>query len=419
MAEYEVDDILGHRYTGRGRYLYFYIRWAPTNNNTSHDDSWVYYGDLKCDDLLKEYKQTLHKTTIARMDSWIENYVLSKFGNVTLEEGSEEDSGDDSKENKQPMHLPAIPNQSLFSTNVFTTLTNFIGRISPKRKIEDESADIKLNKRTRRESDDLEGSYSASSASSASSSSSAGSAGSASSASSAGSAGSAGSATTQHIIYMRVSTKEQDSKESHSLNMQQNICEEYVKSIIPPSGCYILKKEVVSAQDFTKQTELCSIFENIQQNTTIYIYAVDRLSRDLRVLNRLINLANVKHIDIYSVSEKISFAKNKIEFLHLLNKSYDDNRLRSDRSKETHQYIKKNGGHIGKAPFGYIKVRKDKIPTLEINKDEMSIIKQIKSLHKDKISAANIANIMSTVSIRNKNITKSTVNTIINRKPIR
>lgn len=173
------------------------------------------------------------------------------------------------------------------------------------------------------------------------------------------------------IIYTRVSTL----KQSKSLKNQENVLRNISESMNKP----ILKvySEIVSGLKSEDQYELKNLSDNIQQDTTILIKDVSRLSRDPVFMRFIVNKIHNNSCNIYSALEDVySFSPVFDLYISNVQKSIF---YQKDIVKSKFQEIKEKGGYIGRPPFGYKVVKTDGIPKLVEDNIEQNIINNIKS----------------------------------------
>jgi DNA invertase Pin-like site-specific DNA recombinase len=131
---------------------------------------------------------------------------------------------------------------------------------------------------------------------------------------------------------------------------------------------------------------------NISQNDLIIIYEISRLGRNIyQVIDFLEKIRN-KGAIIYSVEDNLFYGKDKLIdnlFLYKVIKSKEYSDCLSNKTKTTQTFIKENGGHVGKVPYGYKLSHTDGIPKLIMENDEQNIIKLIINKHDKELLSFN------------------------------
>jgi len=151
---------------------------------------------------------------------------------------------------------------------------------------------------------------------------------------------------TEAIIYVRVSTTEQD------IDAQKFSCEQYcIQNKLNIKKIY---SEKCSAFKNNSQPELYKLISE-NQNCNLIIFSIDRLSRNIKIGNDLIKQIKNKNITLISVKENINLntALGKHHFRNYINAAQYESELISERVKNSIKYRKANNIHIGQAPYGY------------------------------------------------------------------
>jgi DNA invertase Pin-like site-specific DNA recombinase len=193
------------------------------------------------------------------------------------------------------------------------------------------------------------------------------------------------------FIYTRVSTYKQ-SNNSISLAHQYDVCKKYITS-------NYINQNILHYQDiassYKNKNALCrqkAMMRNISQNDLIIIYEISRLGRNIyQVIDFLEKIRN-KGAIIYSVEDNLFYGKDKLIdnlFLYKVIKSKEYSDCLSNKTKTTQTFIKENGGHVGKVPYGYKLSHTDGIPKLIMENDEQNIIKLIINKHDKELLSFN------------------------------
>ncbi len=183
-------------------------------------------------------------------------------------------------------------------------------------------------------------------------------------------------------IYVRVSTKNQDEPQygRTGLKTQLNTIMEYcMKNDMIISSTTL---EVGSAFKSGKTPKLDTLLNKIKVGEPIIVYSCSRFSRNIEDSNvRLNYLHTVKKSYVISVLEEID-SKNK-KFSEIVESSFNESKLMSERNKESHKRIMNSGGYTGRVkPFGYTIIRDaNGLKKLKENFMEQKIIREIKKIN--------------------------------------
>ena len=163
---------------------------------------------------------------------------------------------------------------------------------------------------------------------------------------------------TEAIIYVRVSTTEQD------IDAQKFSCEQFcIQNKLNIKKIYI---EKCSAFKNNSQQKLHKLIQE-NQDCNLIIFSIDRLSRNIKIGNELIQQIENKHITLISVKENINLntALGKHHFRNYINAAQYESELISERVKNSIKYKRANNMHIGQAPYGYKLENKKLVKNLE------------------------------------------------------
>lgn len=209
-------------------------------------------------------------------------------------------------------------------------------------------------------------------------------------------------------VYTRVSTRKQSTDKKHGLSYQKDLCKNYIEkfysSVINESywedvGSSYKSKLILK--------EMGEMIRKLKPNTIIIVSEVSRFGRNYKMVEKVLKTIENKKSYVVSISENLVYGISKIknkEFIHKVIDSEKESDALSIRVKNANSYIKKNGGYLGKAPFGY-KIAKNarNIPILKENPEDFHIIDSIVNLSNDCYSYDEIANIMNTKNLFLKN----------------
>ena len=86
------------------------------------------------------------------------------------------------------------------------------------------------------------------------------------------------------------------------------------------------------------------IFEAARSGDTILVYRVDRLGRNMKVFVPWLDKLSGRGIDVRSVTESLSYFKDREEFIERLRIAEAESEGRSVIQKDAHHRKKRNGG---------------------------------------------------------------------------
>ncbi len=179
--------------------------------------------------------------------------------------------------------------------------------------------------------------------------------------------------------YLRVSSEEQVS--NFSLDNQQDYClreAERQEFKIVENGIY--REEGVSAKT-TNRPQLIRLLEDCRKNqkevSAVFIYKIDRISRDTYDFLAIKRQLSKYGIRIISVTEPVENSPTG-EFLETLLAASAklDNATKSLRSKDGMRKRLESGWANGKAPVGYINITKDEKQIIERDSEQFEAVKK-------------------------------------------
>jgi DNA invertase Pin-like site-specific DNA recombinase len=149
------------------------------------------------------------------------------------------------------------------------------------------------------------------------------------------------------------------------------------------------------------------MIQKLKPNSLVLVSEASRLGRSYQMVESILKLVKKKKSFIISVSENLVYglsnAKDK-QFITKVIDSEKESDTLSMRVKNAQSYIKRNGGYIGKAPFGYSIVKNGRnIPVLKANSADFELIDQIVNLAQTQGSYNEISNLMNSKGLLFKN----------------
>ncbi len=184
------------------------------------------------------------------------------------------------------------------------------------------------------------------------------------------------------VIYVRASTQDQN------IEAQQYNCEMFCMQ----NNLQIVKivTEKCSAYKAKSQPALAFLLEE-HSGINLVVNSIDRLSRNVVKADDMLRLFNQKNITLISCKERITTftALGRHEFRTVISASQYESELIGERVRNSINYRKANGIHIGKPKFGYVVVNKRLVKSFH----EQCVIRFIVTVAKktitiDELSAA-------------------------------
>lgn len=159
---------------------------------------------------------------------------------------------------------------------------------------------------------------------------------------------------TNAYLFCRVSTKEQSSCTSTSLESQES---ELVKASTPAPGVVVRRRiyKISESAYHNIPKTLLEIGQVAMSGDTIYVWRIDRLSRNIiTYLAWLENLHN-SGVKIVGVSEDLSYADNKLDFIQAILNAQKEAHLLGERVKLSNKHKRDRGDEaVGSLPYGKI-----------------------------------------------------------------
>lgn len=224
------------------------------------------------------------------------------------------------------------------------------------------------------------------------------------------------------FVYTRVSSKRQASDEKYGQSSQLHLCKDYIKNIYPKIKNINYYADVGSSyKNGLILSDMKKMLSELQKKSIILISEASRLGRNIDMVNKILNIVKRKKSYIVSISEELIFGKsiiNDIKFMKYIYQGVKESDASSIRVKNYQTFIKQNGGHIGKAPFGYKVVKNFRnIPVLKENPADFELIDKIVDLSSTCCSYEEIKNIMNSKQLfyKKKLWTSKKIKNILNK----
>lgn len=182
-------------------------------------------------------------------------------------------------------------------------------------------------------------------------------------------------------VFCRVSSKDQATSTNLSLDAQKD---EILPMINTESRIKIIQISSSAYKNIPK--DLVEVGNNANAGDTIYVWRIDRLSRNIFNYMEWLEKLNNRGVLIYSVDEQIYYNMNRTKFLEAILDAQKEAELLSKRVKLANKRKRERGDQaIGSLPYGkiYKRILDNSGNTLYKvvveNEEEMNIIKYIKS----------------------------------------
>jgi DNA invertase Pin-like site-specific DNA recombinase len=157
------------------------------------------------------------------------------------------------------------------------------------------------------------------------------------------------------FLFCRVSTKEQANSMHVSLDAQKAELLNSVHAYEQAHNVHFQRIKVyqISGSAYTKIPEqLKMIGEACLPKDAIFVWRVDRLSRNIKLsLSWLMNL-DERDVILYSHHEQISYREHELQFIKAVLQAHEEAHILGERVKLAIRQRRARGDHIGRAPYG-------------------------------------------------------------------
>lgn len=152
-------------------------------------------------------------------------------------------------------------------------------------------------------------------------------------------------------LFCRVSTKEQTSCESTSLPIQESRLREAAELLNSDARLVVHKINGSAYQRIPPQ--LMEVGDLTYRGDTIMVWRVDRLSRNIVDYLSWLEGLNDRGVNIMAHQEKLSYNKNKLEFIQLIINAQKESEILASRIKSSYEHRRERGDEaVGSLPWG-------------------------------------------------------------------
>lgn len=187
-------------------------------------------------------------------------------------------------------------------------------------------------------------------------------------------------------VYLRVSTRAQTYK-SNGLEEQNEICQAYIKKKFPKlTNSVEFYTDIGSSYNGkNKLLNLNKIIRRLstQKNALLLVRDISRLGRDTFQVFSLLRKIKKSNSYIIGIEENLCYNFSRLmdrKFSHSIIDSEEHSDTKSIKSTNRINKIILNGGYVGRVPYGCMVVKKNNIPYIYKNPNEISIIRMIKQV---------------------------------------
>jgi DNA invertase Pin-like site-specific DNA recombinase len=191
---------------------------------------------------------------------------------------------------------------------------------------------------------------------------------------------------TNIYVYLRVSTQAQTYK-TNGLDEQNKVCQKYIKDMFSKfKGSIEFYTDIASSYN-NKNTliNLNKITRKLSStpNSLLLVRDISRLGRDTFQVFSLLRKIKKTNSFIIGIEENLCYNYTKLmdrKFSHAIIDSEEHSDTKSIGTKNRINKIISVGGYVGRVPYGTKIIKKNNIPYIYKNPNEINILKMIKSL---------------------------------------
>jgi len=223
------------------------------------------------------------------------------------------------------------------------------------------------------------------------------------------------------FVYLRVSTKTQTYK-SNGLEEQNKLCQEYIKKYFPKINCDMIKFYTDIGSSYYDKNVLFNLNKIIkkissQTNSLIVVRDISRLGRNTFQVFSLLRKIKKSNSYIIGVEENLCYNYSRLmdkKFYHAIIDSEENSDLKSIKFINRIEKIKLMGGYIGRVPYGTQIIKKNNIPYIYKNSNEINTIHIIKKVFLKYLNVVKTTKYLKTSNIKYRNNIDWTEKQIIN-----
>lgn len=187
-------------------------------------------------------------------------------------------------------------------------------------------------------------------------------------------------------VYLRVSTQAQTYK-TNGLEEQNEICQSYINNIFPElTNSVEFYTDVGSSYNCKNVlTNLNKIIRkiSIQKNALLLVRNISRLGRDSFQVFSMLKKIKKANSYIIAVEDNLCYNHSRLMDRKFSRSIIDSEECSDTKSIKLTNRINKiisNGGYVGRVPYGCIVIKKNNIPYIYKNPNEINIIRMIKRI---------------------------------------
>jgi DNA invertase Pin-like site-specific DNA recombinase len=211
-------------------------------------------------------------------------------------------------------------------------------------------------------------------------------------------------------VYLRVSTKTQTYK-SNGLEEQNDICHKYIKNFFSHINQMAIEHYTDVGSSYNEKNTLHNLNKIIKKissetNSLIIVRDISRLGRNtFQVFNLLRKIKNSNSY-IIGVEENLCYNYSRLmdkKFSHAVIDSEENSDNKSINSVNRIRKIKLMGGYIGRVPYGTQIIKKNNIPYIYKNPDEINTLRLIKKIFLKYLNIIKTTKYLNTKNIKYRN----------------
>ena len=185
-------------------------------------------------------------------------------------------------------------------------------------------------------------------------------------------------------VYLMVSTRAQTHK-SNGLEDQCRICQDYLKKNFPKSSIFKYYTDIGSSYNEKNiLTNLNKLIKEVsfEKNSLILVRDISRLGRNTFQVFNMLRKIKKANSHIIGIEENLCWNHTRLmdrKFSHAIIDSEENSDIKSIKQSDRIKSIRSIGGHIGNAPYGTQIIKKNNIPYLYKNSNDINTLRSIKT----------------------------------------